>query len=88
MSKLPSLTLGHAGDDGEREMLRHIDDAVTAHAQKNPKKAATALANAEAAAKKANLPRQAAKIRKAIMLLAQGQTPRLLTRPGYLHHER
>jgi hypothetical protein len=88
MNEPPSLTFGQDSDDGEREMLRHLDDAVIAHAQKNPRKAATALANAETAAKKANLHRPAAKIRKAIVMLAQGQTPRLLTRPGYLHHER
>jgi hypothetical protein len=88
MSDLPSLTLGKPGDDGESEMRRHIEEAVAAHAQKIPRKAANALAAAETAARKANLTRHAAKIRKAIVLLAQGQTPRLLTRPNYLDHER
>jgi len=80
----PTLNLGQSPDNDPAEMLRHLDEAILAHAQRNTKKAAAALAAAETAAKKSNLTRQAAKIRKALALLAQGHAPRLLTRPGYL----
>jgi hypothetical protein len=88
MSDLPPLNFGSAGDDTAADMHRHIAEAMAAHASRNPKKAASALHAAESAAKKANLPRQAAKIRKALTMLAQGQVPRLLTRAGFLENER
>ena len=83
MTDLPHLRLGEPSD-GPADMLHHLNLAIAAYAARNPHQAATSLHAAETAAKKANLHRQAAKIRKALTLLAQGGKPRLLIRPNYL----
>jgi hypothetical protein len=87
MPDLPPLNFGNDSEDAS-EMLRHLRAAMEAHARRDPRGAAASLAAAEMAAKQANLLRQAAKIRKAMTLLAQGQVPRLLLRDGYLERER
>jgi hypothetical protein len=80
---LPRLQLGDANSD-PGDMMRLIAVACAAYAVRDTRKAADALCAAETAARQQNLNREAAKIRKAIAILAQGGKPRLLTRPGYL----
>ena len=77
--QLPALKMGDSAS-GREEMLRLVLVACTAYAARDMRKAADALCAAEALAKRSGLFRDAAKLRKAIAILAQGGKPRLLVR--------